>query len=345
MTTPVHSGERHSPWLRYAGRFLLGIAWFAASLFALWALAALWFDVRIAWLRIPAIILFALSLPAIIVLVRGRWRRLGAWVVCTALVLFWWLSLKPSDTGNWQENVSRVAWAEIHGDQVILHNVRNCDYRSETEYSNCWSDRTLDLSKLYALDFFLTNWGITWASHPILSFQFSDGQRIAFSIEARYKVGQDYSVLRGFFRQYSLIVIPADERDVIRLRTNFRTDHEEVYLYRLQVGPNDARKMFLSYLNYLNKIKNDPIWYNTVTRNCTSTMDRQLASDVGRFQWSYQFLLNGKMDHLMYDRNRLVTDGLPFEELKEREHINTVAHAVGNLPDFSDRIRQGRVGF
>jgi hypothetical protein len=233
----------------------------------------------------------------------------------------------------------------MDGDRVTVHNLRNCDYRSETDYANCWSDRTLYLSHIRAADFFLTNWGIPFASHPIVSFQFGDNDHVAFSIEARYKTGQAYSTILGFFRQYGLIFITADERDVIRLRTNYRKD-EEVYMYRIEVQPEVARALFLTYVTYLNKLKNHPEWYNALTRNCTTTLDRQLAADVNNPQpWSYQLLLNGTLDKLLYDRGRLFAGGLSFPELKQREHINAAAQAADPSPDFSALIRAGRIGF
>jgi hypothetical protein len=260
-------------------------------------------------------------------------------------VLAWWLTLKPSNNANWQPNVDRTAWAEMDGDRVTIHNVRNCDYRTETDYTNCWSDRTIFLSQIRAADLFLTNWGIPFASHPIVSFQFGDNEHVAFSIEVRYKVGQAYSTVLGFFRQYELIFVTADERDVIRLRTNYRKD-EEVYMYRIQVPPEGARAMFLTYITYLNNLKNQPEWYNALTKNCTTTLDRQLAADVNNpHPWNYQLILNGTLDRLLYDRGRLVAAGLPFPELKQREHINAAAQAADSSPDFSALIRQGRIGF
>ena len=261
------------------------------------------------------------------------------------LVLAWWLNLKPTNTAAWQADVERPAWVESDGDRVIIHNLRNCDYRSETDYSNCWTDRTVNLSDLRGVDIFLTTWGVPWIAHPILSFQFGDGQHVAFSIEARYKVGQAYSAILGFFRQYELIFVVADERDVIRLRTNFRKD-EEVFLYRGRVGPEAARAIFLTYVQYLNQLKDRPQWYNALTRNCTTTLDRQIASDVANPQpWNYKILVNGTMDELLYNRGRMVTDGLPFSDLKSKAHINAIARAADKYPDFSAIIRTNRPGF
>ncbi|MGA8879000.1 MAG: DUF4105 domain-containing protein, partial [Candidatus Korobacteraceae bacterium] len=261
------------------------------------------------------------------------------------VVLTWWLSLKPSNDGDWQADTARTAWVEIDGDRVTIHNLRNCDYRTKTEYSNCWSDRTVYLSQLRYADLFFTTWGPKYIGHPILSFQFGDNDHIAFSIEARYKAGQSYSAVLGFFRQYELIFITADERDVIRLRTNYRKD-EQVFLYRTTISADEARKIFLIYADYLNKLRDHPEWYNAVTRNCTTTLDTKIAEDMKNPQpWNYQLLLNGTLDELLYNRGRLVTGGLPFPELKQREHINAAGQAADGSPEWSALIRAGRVGF
>jgi Domain of unknown function (DUF4105) len=330
---------------RIAQLAVFGLGWLAVSLFAVWAFAALCFDVRRWWLRIPAVVVFVLALVAARFIVKGSWARLAACTGCCCIVLIWWLALTPSNDPPWQEDASQPAWAEIHGDQVVMHNVRNCKYRSELDYSDCYSDRTFYLSQLGAVDFFMTNWGLTWASHPILSFQFGDNEHLAFSIEARYRPGQTYSALRGFFRQYGLIFVAADERDVIRLRTDFRKG-EEVYLYRVQVKPQVARAMFMTYIGYLNQLKDYPEWYNALTKNCTTTIATLLAKDTENPQGrSIQLVLNGSMDELMYNRGRLVNGGLAFPELKEREHIDAAARAAGDSADFSKLIRVGRVGF
>jgi len=329
-------------WLR---RIFFVFAFIIALLLTLWTVGALYFDSPFPALRAPAaIVYFIVVLGALIVL---RRNHIGLVVAFAGFVLvaLWWFTLKPTNNRNWQPDNTETAYADINGDQITIHNVRNCDYRTETDYSNCWSDRTLDLSQIRAADFFLTNWGIPFASHPIVSFQFGDNEHVAFSIEVRYQVGQAYSTFLGLFRQYELIFITADERDVIRLRTNYRKD-EEVYIYRVNVQPDVARAMFLTYADYLNHLKDHPEWYNQVTRNCTTTLDRQLASSVNNPQpWNYQLLLNGTLDRLLYDRGRLVSGGLPFPELKQREHINAAARAADSSADFSALIRAGRIGF
>jgi hypothetical protein len=319
------------------------IMWFLLLVLNLWAVAALYVDWRNASLRIVLVMIYLVVL--ILLIAKAGRRRAFACLLCFCVVLGWWLSLKPSEEGNWRADVVRRAWAETAGNRITVHNVRNCDYRSETEYTNCWSDQTYNLSDLRGADFFFVNWGVRWIGHPIMSFDFGNNRRLAFSIEARYKAGQTYSAILGFFRQYELIFIAADERDVIRLRTNYRKD-EEVYMYRTNVPADIARKFFLTYVVYLNHLRDHPEWYNAVTKNCTTTLNSQLSADLPKPKpWTYRLLLNGTLDELLYERGRLVTDELPFAELKQREHINPFAQMVGQSPEFSALIRVGRVGF
>jgi len=332
-------------WLRALRALGFTILWFILALLNLWAAAALYVDCRVGALRVPLSVIYVAGILVVLVKVK---RRLWAATLCFAgfcVVLLWWLSLKPSNEGDWQADAARTAWIDIDRDRLTIHNLRNCDYRTEKDYTNCWSDRTVYLSQLRYADFFFTTWGPKYIGHPIVSFQFGDNDHIAFSIEARYKVGQGYSAILGFFRQYELIFITADERDVIRLRTNYRKD-EEVFMYRTTVSPDRAREILLIYADYLNHLRDHPEWYNALTRNCTTTLDTQIAADLKNPQpWNYQLLLNGTLDELLYDRGRLVTGGLPFPALKEREHINAVGRAADSSPDWSALIRAGRVGF
>jgi len=143
--------------------------WSILALLTLWALAALYVDFRISALRIPLTLIYVLVIIAIFTSKGPRWAAAFC-LVGFCCVLAWWLTLKPSNEGNWQPDSDRTAWAEMDGDRVTIHNLRNCDYRTETDYTNCWGDRSVYLSQIQTADFFLTNWGIPFASHPIVSF-------------------------------------------------------------------------------------------------------------------------------------------------------------------------------
>ena len=325
-------------------RFWHGLLWIPLYLLlfgvTLWAVGALYFDLPIAGLRAPlAFIYFAAMLVAFI-FVKGRWRAMGVVAFAFFVVLAWWLTIKPTGDRNWQPDVARTGWADIQGDEVTVHNVRNFEYRSETDYTPYWETRTVQLSKLTGADLAINYWGSPWIAHPIASFQFYDSLPLALSIETRKVIGQTYSALRGFYRQYELIYIPADERDVIRLRTNYR--HEQVYLYHVRISPERARRIFLEYLKQLNQLHDKPKFYNAVTDNCTTNIRAaNIAAEHGAVPpWNWRVLLNGKMDELLYARG-FIDRSLPFATLKEQSLINKRAEAASASPDFSQLIRGG----
>src|SRR5262249_39807682 len=144
-----------------------------------------------------AAILFVIALLAIVIFVRGKLPKLGILFGACALVAAWWLTLKPSNDRPWQPDVAQTAWAEISGDEVTIHNVRNCEYRTQTDFTPHWETRTVRLSQITGMDVAINYWGSSWIAHPIVSFQFSDGLPLCFSIETRKTVGQQYSTLKG----------------------------------------------------------------------------------------------------------------------------------------------------
>src|SRR5205814_4829550 len=246
------------------------------------------------------IVAWALAAASIVAIVflRGAVRKLGAVFLAFALVLTWWLTLKPSNNGNWQPDVAQLAWADINGDEFTFHNVRNCDYHTATDYTPYWEMRTVRLSQITGIDLAIDYWGSPWISHSIVSFQFSYTPPLCFSIETRKTVGQSYSTIGGLYRQYTLIYVVSDERDVIRLRTNYR--NEEIYLYHTTVPAGRARERFLEYVRSLNALRSQPRWYNAVTTNCTTSIRSQHPSKQ-RIPWDWRILLNGKADEMMYE--------------------------------------------
>ena len=315
---------------------MFAIGWAVAIIAVAWAFGALYFDFP----RIGALaaILFVVILLAAIIFVRGQLLKLAIVLGASAVVAGWWLTLKPSNDRPWQPDVAQTAWTEINGDEVTVHNVRNCDYRTDTDFTPHWETRTVRLSQITGMDVAINYWGSPWIAHPIVSFQFSDGLPLCFSIETRKTVGQQYSTLEGFYRQYTLIYIVADERDVIRLRTNYR--REDVYLYHTLASPAQARQRLREYINTVNVLHENPRWYNAVTSNCTTSIRTQRAVKL-RAPWDWRILLNGKADEMLYQDHAIATGGLSFTELKQRSLIDARARAADDDPNFSHLIREG----
>ena len=311
----------------------------------MWAVAALYFDLPFPPLRTPAAVSYLMVVLTAMWFFRPGHTGLAIAFAGFVIVALWWFSLKPPSHRDWQPDDAETAHADINGDQVTIHNLRNCTYRSEKDYACHWETRSYDLANLRSADIFITWWGSPWIAHPIVSFDFGDQGHIAMSVETRDAVGQGYSAIRGFFRQYTLTYVASDERDVIRLRTNYRKN-EEVYLFRTTMEPPQARRLFLEYLRRANSLHARAEWYNALTNNCTATVAVSAAqSRDARTHPDWRILLNGKMDEMMYERGGLVTGGLSLPALKEQAHINAAARAADDSPDFSKIIRKGRVGF
>src|SRR5579863_1425884 len=321
------------------------LAAFLVVVINLWAAAALYFDLPLAALRTAAAFMYLVLVIGLLIFFKARWRGIVLSIAAFVVVLVGWLSLKPSNNRDWQPDVAETAWSEINGNQVVIHNLRNCDYRSEFDYTPHWETRTVDLSNLRGIDIFITYWGSPWIAHPIVSFDFGEQGHVALSIETRKEVGRTYSAIRGFFRYYELIYTISDERDVVRLRTNFRHG-EDVYLFHTRATPEQARSIFLDYLARANRMRDHPEWYNALTNNCTTNIAPHVAQSRGgkAVRWDWRILLNGKGDEMMYERGDLAGN-LPFAELKQSAHINAAARKADNSPDFSRRVRIGRPGF
>lgn len=281
--------------------------------------------------------MFGIMLIVVLAAVRPVKMMLAVWAGIFGIVVLTWLSQNPREDRRWQPDVAQTAWADIQGDTVTLHNVRNCDYRTESDYTPRWEARTVQLSKLTGFDLAICYWGSPWMAHPILSFQFDGAPPVCFSIETRKEVGESYSALGGLYRQFELVYVVADERDVLRLRTNIRTG-EDVYLYRTTANADEARERFLEYVNALNTLKHQPRWYNAISTNCTTTIRAQ-RSQAKRLAWDWRFLLNGKADEMLFEHGVLVTHGMSFTDLKRHALINPKAKRTQTSEDYSRVIR------
>jgi hypothetical protein len=321
--------------------FLTALGWGGLVLMTAWAAAALYFDVRISWLRAPLAGVYLLAIAAVCIGVKRRGLAAGLTAGGFALVLAWWFSLRPSNDRDWQPDLAVLPYADLKGTQVTLHNIRNCDYRSETDFDVRHYDKTFDLEKIRTADLFMVYWGSPHMAHTMVSFGFEDGDHVCFSIETRKEKGEGYSATKGLFRQFELIYVVGDERDLVRLRTNYRQG-EDAYLYRLGASPERVRALFLDYLRRVNDLHSRPEWYNAITDNCTTSIRAQQAAG-DRAPWDWRMLVNGYGNELLYERGAIATK-LPLAELTQRGHINDRARAADQASDFSQRIRQGVPG-
>jgi hypothetical protein len=326
-------------WVKGFGKVFFRICLLAM---AGWATAAILYSNLPDFLRPWIAGIFGIvSLIALVGMYRKQRARLG-FLAAFAVVLVWFLLIPPSNSRDWQPDVAVLPYATFNGNEVTIHNIRNSDYRTETDYTVRHYDKTFDLTKLKSVDLSLVYWGSPYIAHTMMSFGFEGDGTICFSIETRKEIGEAYSTIKGFFRQYEITYVVADERDLIGLRTNYRVG-EDVYLYRLNVPADLARNVFLSYLQEVNSLKEQPEWYNALTDNCTTSIRGHTAPYNPDARLDWRIIVNGFIDEMLYER-KTVDTSMPFPELKKRSLVNEKAKGMDKSPDFSQLIRVGLPG-
>ena len=185
---------------------------------------------------------------------RWRWHSIAAYGLVFAGLIAWWSAIAPSNDRNWKPEVAKLPLVSIDGDRITVRNIRNFAWRTEADFTPAYYDKTFELSKLESVDMIAVYWGSPAIAHMMVSFNFGADDHLDISIERRDEIGESYSTIKGLFKQYELFYVVADERDVIRLRTNVRVPREDVYVYRLKGPIEDGRRLFLEYMKEINSL-------------------------------------------------------------------------------------------
>jgi hypothetical protein len=315
------------------------LRWLAASMFILaqfllitWATLAVYYsNLPWNWLRLCLAVSFALFSTWALWLSR---RRRVKWMFI--VVLAWWLSISPSHDRPWRPEVAVMPRAFIDGDRVRITGVRNFDYRTREDFTVRYDVREVQLSHLIGIDFYVSYWREGPVGHTFLSFVFDNVPPLSISIETRPETGEGFAPIASLFKQFELIYVVGEERDIVGVRTIHR--HETTYLYRLNTRPDDARRLFRVYLDRINELADRPEFYHLLSNSCTVNIVRYANASGRQGRFDLRHLFNGLVDSYLYHSGRVDTS-LPFDELRRRSLINAAAQAADGAPDFPDRIR------
>jgi hypothetical protein len=306
-----------------------------------WSALALWFRLPAPEpLRAAAAFVFALLGLATIVALLVRRSRVALVVFALAFagLLAWWNTIKPPLDGDWAPDVARQTTGSIEGDILTLSDVRDFDWRTDNDFTEKWSKRSYDLSKLKTLDLFLAYWAGPEMAHVIMSFGFDDGEHIAWSVEVRRERTSEFSPIADAFKSHTLVYLATTERDSVRLRTNVRG--EDVRLYRLTTPADQARALLKEYVVESTALAEQPKWYNSITANCATVVFKLVRAAGSKLPLDWRLVVNGFLPGYLYDHGAVVTT-MPLSELMERARISEKARAADHSPDFSRLIRVG----
>jgi len=336
------SPSRATSMLRRVGsRVVTTVAVIVLPLLTLWGAFALWFQIpggRIAKV-LSVVIWVVIGLALLVLAARGRpLAGLGFFAAAFAGLLVWWYQIAPSNRRIWADDVSRTTTGRVAGNIVTLHDVRNFEWRTETDYTKRWATRTYDLNRLDSVDLIVSYWSMRAIAHVLVSFGFNDGSHVVFSVEIRREQQESFSEIGGFFKEFELSVIAADERDVIRVRTNIRG--EDDYLYRIRMPVEHMRSLFLSYVNEANTLASTPRFYNTITVNCTTLVYHMMRRIVGYLPLDYRLLFSGYLPAYVYKVGGL-DPRYSLPQLTAFGRITDRARAADRSATFSADIRRG----
>ena len=333
-SNPVRRG-----WLATTGRIAFSLTLIFSGLWGCLALAY----------RVPggqvaqgaaALAWAALCLYAAVALWRGRTRRaIWTWLFGMAALCVWWQTLAPSNDRIWADDVARTLRGNVSGSIVTLDSVRNFDWQADTDtrYTARWESQQYNLNELTSVDMVLSYWGSPAIAHTLVSFGFSDGRHVVFSVEIRKERGEQFSEIGGFFKQFELSVIAAQERDILYVRAGPRA--ERVYRYPVDMPVPAMRELFLSYVRTANELADRPRFYHTVTANCTTLVYAMVRAIVPGLPMDYRILLSGYLPEYLYEQGGLDT-GKPLATLRQQAYLGKPALPGPDPVEFSRTIRQ-----
>jgi Domain of unknown function (DUF4105) len=308
---------------------------------AIWGAFALWYQAPGGQaLKSLSVLLWAgFNVALLIALWHGR-TVLGvlAYAMAFGVFLLWWQRIAPSNDRIWADDVAQMTTGAIDGNRVTLHNVRNFEWRSNTDYTQRWETRHYDLDRLNSVDMIMSYWSGTAIAHMLISFGFTTGDHVVFSVEIRRESHESFSEIGGFFKEFELSVIAADERDVIRVRTNVRG--EDDYLYRIRMPVSDMRSLFLAYVDEANTLVRAPRFYNTITVNCTTLVYHMMKRIVGYLPLDYRLLFSGYLPQYVYRVGGL-DNRYSLAALRAFGRITDRAKQADRSDAFSADIRKG----
>ncbi len=298
-----------------------------------WTLAALWYQAPAAG-RIILMAAAGIAGCALAFLAFRHQRLAWAGTLVLALVVGgWWHSIQPTGDREWAPDVAHIVTGRVKGSELILSHVRNFEWRTQEDFTPRWETRRYDLDTLRSVDLIISVWASPAIAHTLISFGFANGEHLVFSIEIRRQKGQAFSEIGGFFKEFELALIAADENDIVRLRTDARG--ETVSLFPLKVTPQQARELLLFYVMLGNRLAAHPEFYQTLTSNCTTVIFQLARLVEPGIPFDWRILLSGYLPDYLYDHG-LLDSTRPLDEIRRAAIIPPQR---GESAPFSAAIR------
>jgi hypothetical protein len=331
------SRRRRSPWRNFWGLVIATLQLFVLVALVIWLGGSVWYQ-TVGIVRQGLVIGVGVAGAGLIAMwIMGQTRPvwIGILLLCLLSVVLWF-AIRPSDTRDWDTDVQFGVTAALGEDQVTLANVRNFDWTTKTDYIPRWETRAYRPDQVVSMDVFTSTWSSPLIAHTLVSFGFADGEHVVFSAEIRREKNEAYSNLGGFFRQFELVLIAADERDIVRLRSDIRG--ETVSRFPLDLPQPTMAQAFLTFANLGNDLAANPQFYNTVTSNCTTIPFRLARQIEPKMPFDWRILLSGHFAAYLRDLG-VTGQGQSLNDMLALARLPRTGSAGDDGAAFSARIR------
>ncbi len=308
---------------------------------ALWCFGAVWYsNLPWEWLRITAALIFAALTIFLAILAQKRPKTA---IPCALALLIgvyvWWELIPASNEGDWMVSYSRMPYAAIHKNEMVIHNIRDFQYRTPEDFTVKYITEAYNINDLRTVDLAYSYWdGNKAVAHTMLSFGFSDGRHLVISSETRMKKGQKQNAIKGLYKQYQTMFILGTEDDLFKLRSNYRK--EKLYVYPTSLTPEDVRILFLDLISQVNRYHEKPEFYNTIVFNCTTSLIPSIRKVRPARKFDIRLCLNGYSDRLAFEGGGIKhRPGISFEDYKKAHQVDQYLKDFKPGDNYSQAIR------
>lgn len=260
-------------------------------------------------------------------------------LIILVIVLVFFLSIKPSNTRDWESEFAVLPNVTIEGDVITIANIRDWRYSEQEILSKNYINRTFNITDLERVWFLIEPFG-KWdgVAHTYFVFDFKNQDPITFSIEARREKGEDYSAFLGLFKKFELIYMWGTEQDFTLRRVVLQKN--SVHMYPMTISSEFQRSLFMELAKATQKLETTPRFYNTVTSNCTNNLAYHANTiSPGVAPFHYARFLTGYSGQYVYDLGYIPKDK-SYEEIKAQYYINTIVNEMYTEENFSELLRE-----
>ncbi|MCU0802865.1 MAG: DUF4105 domain-containing protein [Rhodobacteraceae bacterium] len=257
------------------------------------------------------------------------------WAGAAAAFVIWYLTRIPRNDKAWIPEVAHGLTGRM-GRNITIPHVRRFRWITKKEVVEAWEPWEVDPEAITSVDLIMSIWSSPLIAHTMVSFGFADGRHLVISGETRRQKGDRFTITGGFFRRFELILIAADERDVVHLRTDVR--REKVSIFPVLMTPEARRALFLAFINHGNDLARKAAWYNTITSNCT-TVPFEIVRTINRkLRYDWRLIFSGHLPG--YLKKLGVLPPGTMDELRARAVLPVSGDDGTDDAAYSQRLRQ-----